>query len=54
LLINTNLARQSGYRSFSNATSNRLTQLQQTADSTLIFSIQFFSRKKYVFFIASL
>jgi hypothetical protein len=51
---NTNLARQSGYRPFSNATSNRLAQLQQTADSTLIFSIQFFSRKNYVFFITSL
>jgi len=54
LLINTNLARQSSYRTFSNATSNRLTQLQQTADSTLIFSIHFFRRKNHVFFIASL
>jgi len=54
LLRNTNLARQSGYRPFPSATSNRLTQLHQTADSTLIFSIQLFSRKNVVFFIASL
>jgi hypothetical protein len=56
LLINTNLARQSGYRSFSNTTSNRLTHYskQPTAHSffqsnflveKIMFSLSFLCKK---------